>query len=68
MFIKLTMFSEKNAFVRVNDDKIESYSPITDPFGKPYSIVKLASGAVEPVKETVEEIDKKLGSLVERRV
>lgn len=66
MFIKLTMFSGENAYVRVNTDKIESYSPQTDPFGKPYSIVKLVSGVVEPVKETVEEIDAKLGSLMER--
>lgn len=66
MFIKLTMFSEEKTYVRVNADKIESYSPTIDPFGKPYSIVKLASGAVEPVKETVEEIDVKLGSSMER--
>jgi len=66
MFIKLTMFSAESAYVRINTDKIESYSPMIDPFGKPYSIVKLTSGAVEPVKETVEEIDVKLGSLLER--
>ena len=65
MFIKLTMFSGEENYVRVNSDKIESYSPLIDPFGKPYSIVKFTSGACEPVKETVEEIDKKLGSLVE---